>query len=566
MSVIVSRALPDVRDGLKPVHRRILYSMYEQGLRPDRPRTKCAKAVGEVMGNFHPHGDTAIYDALARMAQDFSLRHLLIDGHGNFGGRGPEEGPAAMRYTECRLAALAMEMLAGIDQDTIDFVPNYDGTTEEPVVLPARFPNLLVNGSQGIAVGMATNIPPHNLGEVIDAVGHVLEHPDATPDDLMAFVKGPDFPTGAQILGRQGILDAYRTGKGSIKMRAVAEVDESRGSTRIVVTDIPFQTSVEVIEQKIGDARANAGGASTGISDGAERLRRQDAAPRGHLEARRQRERRAQQPLQAHAATDELPGEHGGARRRGAPHAQPGPGGVVLRPVAHQIEVAHAGASEFRLNKAREAFPHRRGAPQGHRHARRRHRRHPGVRGPSRGPRRAHGRAVLLQRAAVRAHPRHDPGPWLDPTPGRAEPRGGGDGADCARRSPSFESILADQPACTARRDRRAELGRDPGQVRQGRPRAHRGHPRPRRARGWRDLHQRRGRSSSPTMDAGPATSRPSRPVRSAPRAGVGAACRGRVSKKRTSSTTWCTPRAWRTSCCSPTAGASTASGRTRCP
>jgi DNA gyrase subunit A len=265
MSVIVSRALPDVRDGLKPVHRRILYSMYEQSLRPDRSRAKCAKAVGEVMGNFHPHGDSAIYDAMARMAQDFSLRHTLIDGHGNFGGRGPEEGPAAMRYTECRLAPLAMEMLAGIDEDTIDFVPNYDGSTEEPIVLPARFPNLLVNGSQGIAVGMATNIPPHNLGEIIDATMYFLDHPDATSDDLMEFVKGPDFPTGAQILGRQGILDAFRTGKGSIKMRAVAEVDEARGGARIVVTDIPFQTSVEGIEQKIGEL-ANAGSID-GISD-----------------------------------------------------------------------------------------------------------------------------------------------------------------------------------------------------------------------------------------------------------------------------------------------------------
>ncbi len=265
MSVIVSRALPDVRDGLKPVHRRILYSMYEQNLRPDRPHAKCAKAVGEVMGNFHPHGDTAIYDALARMAQDFSLRHPLIDGHGNFGGRGPEEGPAAMRYTECRLAPIAMELLAGIDEETIDFVPNYDGSTEEPTVLPARFPNLLVNGSQGIAVGMATNIPPHNLGEVIDAVVHVLEHPDATSDELLTFVKGPDFPTGALILGRQGILDAARTGRGSIKMRAVAEVEEYRGTHRIVVTDIPFQTSIEGIEQKIGEL-VNAG-VLEGIAD-----------------------------------------------------------------------------------------------------------------------------------------------------------------------------------------------------------------------------------------------------------------------------------------------------------
>jgi DNA gyrase subunit A len=265
MSVIVSRALPDVRDGLKPVHRRILFSMDEQNLRPDRPHAKCAKAVGEVMGNYHPHGDTAIYDALARMAQDFSLRHPLIDGHGNFGGRAPDDGPAAMRYTECRLAPIALELLAGIDEETVDFEPNYDGSSEQPVVLPARFPNLLVNGSQGIAVGMATNIPPHNLAEVIDATLHLIGHPDAGPDELMQFVKGPDFPTGAQILGRQGILDAYRTGKGSIKMRAVAEIEETRGAPRIVVTDLAFQTSVEVIEQKIVElVRANA---LDGISD-----------------------------------------------------------------------------------------------------------------------------------------------------------------------------------------------------------------------------------------------------------------------------------------------------------
>jgi DNA gyrase subunit A len=253
MSVIMQRALPDVRDGLKPVHRRILYSMDNQNLRPDRPHTKCAKVVGEVMGSYHPHGDLAIYDALVRMVQDFSLRLPLIDGHGNFGGTGPDEGPAAMRYTECRLAPLALELLAGIDEETVDLVPNYDGSTDEPVVLPARFPNLLVNGSQGIAVGMATNIPPHNLGEVIDATLHVLEHPDASPDELMRFVKGPDFPTGATILGRQGILDAYRTGKGSIKLRAVAEIEESRGASRIIVTEFPYQTSVESVEKKIAD-------------------------------------------------------------------------------------------------------------------------------------------------------------------------------------------------------------------------------------------------------------------------------------------------------------------------
>ncbi len=253
MSVIVSRALPDVRDGLKPVHRRILYAMFDMGLRPDRPHIKCAKVVGEVMGTYHPHGDSAIYDALVRMVQEFAMRHPLVSGHGNFGGTGPDEGAAAMRYTECRLAPLALEMLDSIDEETVNFEPNYDNSTVQPTVLPARFPNLLVNGSQGIAVGMATKIPPHNLGETIDATLHLLRHPDATVDDLLTFVKGPDFPTGAQILGRQGILDAARTGRGSIKMRAVAEIEEVSGVNRIVVTEFPYEVSVESIEQKIDD-------------------------------------------------------------------------------------------------------------------------------------------------------------------------------------------------------------------------------------------------------------------------------------------------------------------------
>jgi len=349
MSVIVSRALPDVRDGLKPVHRRILYSMYEQNLRPDRPHAKCAKAVGEVMGNFHPHGDSAIYDALARMAQDFSLRHMLIDGHGNFGGRGPEEGPAAMRYTECRLAPLAMEMLAGIDEDTIDFVPNYDGSTEEPVVLPARFPNLLVNGSQGIAVGMATNIPPHNLGEVIDATVHLLDHPDATSDELMQFVKGPDFPTGAQILGRQGILDAFRTGKGSIKMRAVVEVEEERGTTRIVVGDIPFQTSVEVIEQKIGEL------ANSGVLEGISDVQNDSAGKRPRLVIALKRDANANvvlnnlykhTPLQTNFAVNVVALVDGVPRTLNL--AQ-----VLGYYVDHQTEVV-TRRSDFRLRKARD--------------------------------------------------------------------------------------------------------------------------------------------------------------------------------------------------------------------
>ncbi len=249
MSVIVSRALPDARDGLKPVHRRILYGMHDLGARSDRLRLKSARVTGDVMGKLHPHGEGAIYDALVRMAQDFTLRHPLIDGKGNFGS--PDHPPAAQRYTECRLATLANQMLAGIDEDTVDFVDNYSGEFTEPSVLPSRFPNLLVNGSQGIAVGMATNIPPHNLGEVIDAVTHLIDHPDATPDDLMAFVKGPDFPTGAFILGRAGMMEAYRTGRGSIRVRARVEVEETKKGSYIVVTELPYQASPAGILMRI---------------------------------------------------------------------------------------------------------------------------------------------------------------------------------------------------------------------------------------------------------------------------------------------------------------------------
>jgi DNA gyrase subunit A len=250
MSVITARALPDARDGLKPVQRRILYGMYAEGMRPDRPHRKCANAVGEVMGKFHPHGDQSIYDALARMAQDFSLRYPLIDGHGNFGS--PNDRPAASRYTEARLSQLAMELLGEIDEDTVDFGDTYDGRNREPLVVPARFPNLLVNGGGGIAVGMATNIPPHNLSEVIDATLHLLDNPDATVDDLMRFVTGPDFPTGASILGRAGVAEYYRTGRGSIRMRATANIEEdNKGGQRILVTELPFQTSVEAIAAKI---------------------------------------------------------------------------------------------------------------------------------------------------------------------------------------------------------------------------------------------------------------------------------------------------------------------------
>src|SRR6478735_6223371 len=240
MSVIVSRALPDVRDGLKPVHRRVLYSMWANGNRPGRPYVKCANIVGYVMGNHHPHGDSAIYDTLVRLAQPFSLRYPLVDGQGNFGSI-DDDPAAAMRYTEARLAKLAEEMLSELDSNTVDFGPNYDESKQEPLVLPARFPNLLVNGSAGIAVGMATNMPPHHLGETIDAVVALIDNPDANVEDLMKHVKGPDFPTGAIIVGRSGIRDAYRTGRGRIVMRARAHVEELRGGkSAIVVTELPY--------------------------------------------------------------------------------------------------------------------------------------------------------------------------------------------------------------------------------------------------------------------------------------------------------------------------------------
>jgi DNA gyrase subunit A len=251
MSVITARALPDARDGLKPVHRRILWGMSELRALPDRPTLKCARVTGEVMGKYHPHGNTGIYDAMVRMGQSFSLRHPLVHPKGNFGSL--DDPPAAERYTECRLAPIALQVLEGIDEDTVDFADNYSGEFTEPTVLPARFPNLLVNGSQGIAVGMATNIPPHNLAEVIDATTHLIDHPDATPDDLMAFVKGPDFPTGALIMGRSGLQDAYRTGRGSIKLRGKAEIEEGARNDQIVITELPYQVSPNAVLTKIRD-------------------------------------------------------------------------------------------------------------------------------------------------------------------------------------------------------------------------------------------------------------------------------------------------------------------------
>ncbi|MGI8426818.1 MAG: DNA gyrase subunit A [Actinomycetota bacterium] len=252
MSVIVGRALPDVRDGLKPVHRRILYGLLAAGMRPGTPYKKCARIVGDVMGKYHPHGDSAIYDALARMAQDFTMRHPLVDGHGNFGSIDGDP-PAAMRYTECRLASLSSELLQGIDEDTVDFIANYDGEETEPVVLPARFPNLLVNGSTGIAVGMATNIPPHNLGEVIDGTIAMIEDPEISSADLSKIILGPDFPLGGVILGRGGIKDAYETGRGSVRVRGKAEVEETKRGNRIVITELPYMASGDRLIEKLAD-------------------------------------------------------------------------------------------------------------------------------------------------------------------------------------------------------------------------------------------------------------------------------------------------------------------------
>jgi DNA gyrase subunit A len=256
MSVIVGRALPDVRDGLKPVHRRVLYAMFDGGYRPDKAFSKCSRVVGDVMGKYHPHGDSAIYDALVRLVQPWSMRYPLAAGQGNFGSPG-NDGAAAPRYTETRMAPLAMEMVRDIDEDTVDFQDNYDGRTEEPTILPSRFPNLLANGSVGIAVGMATNIPPHNLREISDAATWHLSNPDATDEELleacMERIKGPDFPTGAQILGSRGITDAYRTGRGSITMRAVVDVEEQGGRTALVVTELPYQVNPDNLAMKIAE-------------------------------------------------------------------------------------------------------------------------------------------------------------------------------------------------------------------------------------------------------------------------------------------------------------------------
>ena len=253
MSVIVARALPDVRDGLKPVHRRILYGMDALGITPDKPHKKSARITGEVMGKYHPHGDASIYDAMVRLAQPWNMRYPLVDGHGNFGSM-DGDGAAASRYTEARMAPFAMEMLRDIDKDTVDFVPNYDGEEKEPVVLPARFPNLLVNGSSGIAVGMATSIPPHNLREVIQGTILLIDNPETTDEELARVIKGPDFPTGATIVGKNAIKEAYRTGQGKVKVRAKGHIEEgAKGQVSIIFTEIPYQVNKAQMIAHIAD-------------------------------------------------------------------------------------------------------------------------------------------------------------------------------------------------------------------------------------------------------------------------------------------------------------------------
>ena len=330
MSVIVSRALPDVRDGLKPVHRRILYSMHEQGHTPDKKYVKSARVVGDVMGKYHPHGDQAIYDALVRMAQDFSMRLPLIDGQGNFGSVDGDP-PAAMRYTECRLAKAAMELLEDIDKNTVDFQDNYDGNEQEPAVLPARFPNLLVNGAGGIAVGMATNIPPHNLGEVIDACIALIDNPALSIDDLIGIVPGPDFPTGGIILGRQGIRSAYHLGRGSIVMRGKVEIETLRGDREaIVVTEIPYQVNKANMVERIGELVAREEGRR---HFGAARRIRPRRLPRRHRDQARRHGRRGAQPaLSLHRAAIDLRRQCGRARRRPSAGDEPeGPAGSLHR-------------------------------------------------------------------------------------------------------------------------------------------------------------------------------------------------------------------------------------------
>ena len=404
MSVIVSRALPDVRDGLKPVHRRILWAMHDGGLRPDRPFVKCARVVGDVMGRFHPHGDTAIYDALVRLGQDFSLSHVLIDKHGNFGS--PADPPAAQRYTECRLSVLATEMLAGIDEGTVDFEPSYDASDQEPVVLPSRFPNLLVNGNQGIAVGMATNIPPHNLGEICDAAVMLIERPETTLEQLMKVVRGPDFPTGALIMGSEGIADAYRTGRGSIRLRAVTSIEPSRRGPAIVVTEIPYQTSVDLIAGTLAEA------VESGRIEGVRDIRNESGQGSTRLVIELRSDANPQIVL--NNLFKHTPAQTTFSINMVARWSTACPARSTSRRRCRNGSTIRSSSSPAHAVPAREGRgppPHHRRARQGARPDRRDRRAHQGVEGSRRGPGRPHGHGLRLQRDPGQSHPRPRPRP-----------------------------------------------------------------------------------------------------------------------------------------------------------
>ena len=406
MSVIVGRALPDVRDGLKPVHRRVLYAMHDIGLQPTRAYRKCAFIVGEVMGKYHPHGDSAIYDTLVRMAQDFSLRYLLVDGQGNFGSI-DDDPAAAMRYTEARLTRLATELLRDIDADTVDFGPNYDESTQEPLVLPARFPNLLVNGTSGIAVGMATNIPPHNLREVAGAVAAYIDDPEIDLAGLMEHVKGPDFPGGG-IMSREGIRDAYASGRGSIKVRARAHVEPLKGGKEaIVVTELPFTVKkggdgglITKIADLVRDKKLE------GISDLRDETDALRDAPGDRAQARRPAgQGRPQQPLQENRDADDLRRQHGGAGRRRAADAEPARADPPLRrPPARGRHPPHP----VRTAPRRGPRPHPRGAAGRARQPRRGDQTDPRLERPRRRPRRPDRELRALARAGA-GDPRHAP-------------------------------------------------------------------------------------------------------------------------------------------------------------
>ena len=339
MSVIMQRALPDVRDGLKPVHRRILYTMYENNLSPDKEYRKCADTVGAVLGRYHPHGDASVYDAMVRLAQDFSMRYPLVDGHGNFGSVDGDP-PAAYRYTESRMSKMTLKMLEDIDKDTVDFVPNYDDRLKEPTVLPSRIPNLLVNGSMGIAVGMATNIPPHNLGEVVDGMCCVIDNPDCSLEELMEHVKGPDFPTRGIIMGKAGIRAAYATGRGKVTVRARTEIRESKsGKFEIVVTELPYQVNKSRLIESIAELHRDT--KIEGLSNVNDFLP-QRHEHRDRTEARREPPGGAEPALPVHGAAIQLRRDHAGAGERRAEDPQPEAGaGALHRPPVRDRAQTH---------------------------------------------------------------------------------------------------------------------------------------------------------------------------------------------------------------------------------